>query len=283
MDIAKISAVTGIDVSDSLVVTSVRGPALGVVMPDWTVTAVGETPVDSKKQLAAALHAVVVGAPARFVFRKVSTAAPGIANSASSNRRLTLRRHAKQGYGLDVDDGLVVTSVRRDTDASRSVGLGWRLEAVAGASVTSKRQLVSALCSALELSSSSSIPNAVSTEFLFSHAEPLQSTVPSIASISLGRDQAHGFGLDVDDSLSVVSVSRSPRKIATGDFLAVQPGSTTRLVAVNGTGVRTKHELLEALVQPGTRLSAEFRFQQHSAVDQPKYAPSRVLHRSTVQ
>lgn len=274
LDIAKTCGVTGIDVSDSLVVTSVRGPALGVVMSDWTVTAVDETLVDNKKQLAAALHDIVVGAFARFVFRKANVPGPESTNSTSSNSRLTLRRHAKHGYGLDFDDGLVVTSLRADTDASTKVGLGWRLKAVAGTSVASKRQLVSVLCSASKLSSSSSAHDNVSTEFLFSHTEPLHSTKPSTTTISLDRDPKHGFGLDVDDSLSVVTVSRSPRKQATGDFLAAQPGSINRLVAVNGTEVRTKHELLEALVQPSTVRSAEFRFQQHAPNVQPTYVTS---------
>ena len=161
----------GIDVSDSLVIVSVRGPASGVVHPDWRVSAVNETKVRNKKQLAAALHAVAVGTNARFVLHKVNGVGSDSSSGNSSGKScLILHRHVRRGYGLNLDDDLFVRSLRVDTDAYGKVKTGWRLQAVDGTPVTSKRQLVSALCSSSE--SSACVPNALSAEFLFRHAAP---------------------------------------------------------------------------------------------------------------
>lgn len=282
----------GIDVSDSLVIVSVRGPASGVVHPDWTVRAVNGTKVRNKKQLAAALHAVAVGSNARFVLHKVNGVGAGSTSGNRSGRsRLILHRHIRRGYGLNLDDDLFVRSLRVDTDAYGKVEMGWRLQAVDGIPVTSKRQLVSALCSSSE--ASACVPNVLSAEFLFRHANgntdppqsiqpakppmvPLSDTIVASAAAEMAvpvthelvvhRDPKHGFGIDVSDTLTVTSISRSPRK-QVADPLSAQSGS--RVVAVNGIGVKTKQELLNALSLSDTLHSAEFRFQQQGTTFEP--------------
>jgi hypothetical protein len=285
----------GLDVSDSLVVTSVRGPALGVVEPGWRVVAVDGGAVSSKKQLAVALHAATVGEAVRFTLRQDAAASsPRGADGTGGTSRVTLRRHAKHGYGLDLSGDLTVASLRSDTDAASKVAVGWRLVAVGGATVSTKRQLVAVLASSSSISSAATTGGtttaektiAFTTEFAFQHSS---ATLPTAAvattaaaandaqsaermrMLVLPRHPKHGFGLDVDDSLTIMAVSRSPRKPAAAEktmtpAAAQLPPPGSRLLAVNGVGISSKLQLAKALAQPETIESAEFSFRFPAAV-----------------
>ena len=284
----------GLDVSDSLVVTSVRGPALGVVEPGWRVVAVDGGAVSSKKQLAVALHAATVGEAVRFTLRQDAAASsPRGADGTGGTSRVTLRRHAKHGYGLDLSDDLTVASLRSDTDAASKVAVGWRLVAVGGATVSTKRQLVAVLASSSSISSAATTEGtttaektiAFTTEFAFQHSS---ATLPTAAvattaaaandaqsaermrMLVLPRHPKHGFGLDVDDSLTIMAVSRSPRKPSAEKTMtpaaAQLPPPGSRLLAVNGVGISSKLQLAKALAQPETIESAEFSFRFPAAV-----------------
>ena len=111
----------GLDLSDNLVVRSLRSPAMGKVQTGWRVFSVSGRQVATKCDLARALQRLAAstadspgarfsGEPAAVSFEFSTAGAPAAAAGSSAEEvAVFLKRHEKRGYGLDMSDDLTVT------------------------------------------------------------------------------------------------------------------------------------------------------------------------------